>query len=80
MVHNCKNQEDLFIFNWNDEIYDIFIDALEKQYNFGKYNNIRFKLRAWVYYTIEVQNFYLKKKIISVRKLKKNLITLILIY
>ena len=46
MVQNDKNLEDLFIFNWNDKIYNIFIDTLKKQYNFGKCSNIKFKSEA----------------------------------
>lgn len=35
-------------------MHNIFINALEKYYDFSKYNNTEFKLEVQVYYIIEI--------------------------
>lgn len=54
MVQNYQILEDSFVLNWNKEIHDLFIDELEKQHDLGKYSDIQFKLRVWVYCIAEV--------------------------
>lgn len=73
MVRNRKNPEDSFVLNWNDEMHDVFIDALEKQHDLGKRSDTGFKPEAWVYCLAEVQNVYTGKEIIPVEKLKNKL-------
>ncbi len=72
-VRNRKNPEDSFVLNWNDQMHDVFIDALEKQHNLGKRSDTGFIPEAWVYCVAEVQNVYTGKGIILVEKLKNKL-------
>lgn len=62
MVRIRKKQEDSFNLNWNDEMHDLFINALEKQHDLGKRSDTEFKPEVWVYCATEVQNVYTGKK------------------
>lgn len=72
-VRNRNNPEDSFVLNWNDQMHDVFIDALERPYDLGKRSDTGFKPEAWVYCLAEVQNVYTGKGIIPVEKLKNKL-------
>lgn len=56
MVRIRKKPEDSFILNWNDEMHDVFTNALEKQHDLGKRSDTEFKPEVWVYCVREVQN------------------------
>lgn len=73
IVQNRKSPEDSFVLNWNDEIHNVFIHALEKRQNLGKRSDTSFKPEAWVYCIAEVQNVYSRKEIIPLEKLKNKL-------